>query len=112
MSSQSPSPRQGTRAAKKRRVTDRVLNGLQEGTKSLIGTVERMEEKKMEMEEKKMDRFDQIISSLTQMLVDQGHGVSRVDAGRLEKGGEGSRRVKGCERQSGEDYGRHEGSDR
>ena len=86
MSSQSLSPYQGTQAAWKRRVTDRVLNGLQEGTKSLIGTVEKIEEKKMEMEEKKMDRFDHIISNLTQMFLDQGHGESRVNAGRSEEG--------------------------
>ena len=72
-------------AESKRRVIDRVLNGLQEGTKSLIGTVEKMEEKQLEMEEKKMDRFHQIISNLTQQFIDQGHGESRVDAGRLKK---------------------------
>ena len=44
-----------TPAGSKRRITDRIVKGLQEGTKSLVETVEKMEEKKM-------DRLDQIIT--------------------------------------------------
>ena len=57
-------------AESKRRATDRVLKGLQERTELLVGTAEKIEEKKVDMEEKKMDRLDQIITK----VVGRGHG--------------------------------------